>query len=42
VVKLKGTGTVVADADVTFVMFDTKKQTTALLEGGLLEMLQMV
>jgi thioesterase-3 len=40
VVKLKGTETVVADADVTFVMFDTGKQTAALLEGRLLEMLQ--
>ena len=41
-VKLKGTDTVVADADVTFVMYDTEKQKTALLEGRLLEMLQTV
>ncbi|MFH0726183.1 MAG: acyl-CoA thioesterase [Pseudomonadota bacterium] len=39
-VKLKGTGTMVADADVTFVMYDTEKQSAALLEGGLLELLQ--
>jgi thioesterase III len=40
VVKLKGTDTVVADANVTFVMYDTEKQTAALLAGRLLEMLQ--
>jgi thioesterase III len=42
VVKLKETGTVVADAEVTFVMYDTRKQTTALLEGDLLKMLQTI
>jgi len=35
-------GDMVADADVTFVIFDTGKQQTAILEGKLLEMLQGV
>jgi len=42
VVKLKGTETVVADAEITFVMYDTQKQTAALIEGSLLEMLQTI
>jgi thioesterase-3 len=41
-VKNKATGELVADADVTFVIFDTRKKKTALLEGPLLEMLQSV
>lgn len=41
-VKLKGTETVIADADVTFVMFDTKKRATAPLEGRLLELLKTI
>lgn len=41
-VKLKDTDTVVADADVTFVIYDTQKQKTAILEGGLMEILQGV
>jgi hypothetical protein len=32
----------VADADVTFVIVDTRKKKTALLEGPLLETLQSV
>lgn len=40
VVKLKGTDTVVADAEVTFVMYDAEKQTSVMLEGRLLEMFQ--
>jgi thioesterase-3 len=35
-------GELVADADVTFVIFDTTKQKTAILEGALLEMLNGV
>lgn len=35
-------GELVADADVTFVIFDTAKQKTAILEGALLEMLNGV
>jgi thioesterase III len=35
-------GKTVADADVTFVIFDTAKQKTAILEGALLEMLNQV
>jgi thioesterase-3 len=35
-------GELVADADVTFVIFDTAKQKTAILEGALLEMLNQV
>jgi len=42
VIKLKGTATVVADADITFVMFDTRKQKTAILEGEILETLKIV
>lgn len=42
VVKLKGTGTVVADADVTFVVYDTRKGKTAVLEGDILEKLKTV
>lgn len=40
VVKLKGTDIIVADADVTFVMYDTEKRSAALLEGRLRELLQ--
>jgi thioesterase-3 len=35
-------GETVADADVTFVIFDTEKQKTSVLEGDLLEMLSGV
>ncbi len=35
-------GETVADADVTFVIFDTQKQQTALLEGELLEKMKAV
>ncbi len=41
-VKNKATGEMVADADVTFVIFDTKSRQTAMLEGELLEILQAV
>jgi thioesterase-3 len=41
VVQAQG-GELVADADVTFVIFDTAKQRTAILEGALLEMLNGV
>lgn len=41
VVKLKGTDTVVADADVTFVIYDVNNRKTALLEGDLLAKLQV-
>ncbi len=41
-VKLKGTETVIADADVTFVIFDTRKQKTAVLEGEVLEFINKV
>ncbi|MFH0976809.1 MAG: thioesterase family protein [Spirochaetota bacterium] len=41
-VKLKGTETIVADADVTFVMFDVKNNKVAVLEGDLLALLQKV
>ena len=41
VVQAQG-GELVADADVTFVIFDTTKQKTAILEGALLEMLNGV
>jgi thioesterase-3 len=40
VVKLKGTDTVIADADVTFVMVDEKTKKAAPLEGELLALLQ--
>jgi thioesterase-3 len=36
VVKLQGTDTVVADADVTFVVVDTRRQKSACLEGEVL------
>jgi thioesterase-3 len=42
VVKLQGTETVVADADVTFVIFDTHKQKTAVLEGEVLAFINKV
>jgi thioesterase-3 len=42
VVKLKGAETVIADADVTFVIFDTGKQKTAVLEGEVLEFINKV
>ena len=41
-VKLKGTDTVVADADVTFVIFDTQKRKTAVMEGEILDTLKRV
>jgi thioesterase-3 len=41
-VKNKGTDTVVADADVTFVIVDTRKQKTAILEGEILDLLKQV
>lgn len=41
-VKNKASGELVADADVTFVILDTRKQKTAALEGDLLEMLKAV
>jgi thioesterase-3 len=42
VVKLKGTDTLIADADVTFVIGDAKTQKAAPLEGDLMEMLKAV
>lgn len=42
VVKLKGTDTLIADADVTFVIVDAKTQKAAPLEGGLMDMLKRV
>jgi thioesterase III len=42
VVTLKGTDTVVADADVTFVIYDQTKRKTAILEGNLLARLQVI
>jgi thioesterase-3 len=42
VVKHRGTETVIADADVTFVIFDTRKQKTAVLEGEVLEFINKV
>lgn len=41
-VKNRQSGETVADADVTFVIFDTRQKATAVLEGQLLEMLQGV
>ena len=41
-VKLKESDALVADADVTFVIVDGKTQKAAVLEGELLEMLQVV
>lgn len=41
-VKMKDSGDLVADAQVTFVIFDTEKQKTAVLEGALLNMLSSV
>ena len=41
-VVLKGTDTVVADADVTFVIYDTNSQKTAVMEGELLDLLKAV
>ena len=41
-VKNKETGKTVADADVTFVIVDTRKKMTAVLEGDLLKMLDAV
>lgn len=40
VIKIKGTDTVVVDAEVTFLIFDQNKQKTAVLEGALLAKLQ--
>jgi thioesterase-3 len=42
VVKLKGTNTLIADADVTFVIVDAKTQKAAPLEGDLMDMLKGV
>jgi len=42
VLKLKGTQTVVADAAVAFVLFDSQKRKSALLEGELLTLLKGV
>jgi len=42
VVKLKGTDTLIADADVTFVIVDAKTQKAAPLEGDLMDMLKGV
>jgi thioesterase-3 len=42
VVKRQGTDTVVADADVTFVIVDTQKQKTAVLEAEILDLLKGV
>jgi thioesterase-3 len=42
VVKLQGTESVIADADVTFVIYDTGKQKTAVLEGEVLEFINGV
>lgn len=41
-VKLKESDALVADAQVTFVIFDTREQKTAVLEGELLTMLNNV
>jgi thioesterase-3 len=41
-VKNKEGGELVADAEVIFVIFNTRKQKTAVLEGGLLKMFQDV
>ena len=41
-IKLAGSDVGIADADVTFVMVDTKTQRAAILEGELLEILQAV
>jgi thioesterase-3 len=40
VVKLKGTETVVADADVTFVIFDTKRNAAMAMDGELRTMFE--
>ena len=40
-VKLKGSDALIADADVTFVIVDGKTKKAAVLEGDLLEMLQV-
>jgi thioesterase-3 len=42
VITLKDSDTVIADADVTFVIYDTRREKTAILEGSLLEMLKGV
>lgn len=39
-VVLKGTATVIVDADVTFVVTDQKAQKAVVLEGKLLELMQ--
>ena len=41
-VKLKKTDALVAEADVTFVLFDPRQQKTAVLEGEILQLLQSV
>lgn len=42
VVKKMGTDTIVADAEVTFIIFDQNRQKTAILEGELLSRMQML
>ena len=39
-VKLKGTDNIIADADVTFVMYDIRQKKAAVLEGELLTLLK--
>jgi len=39
-IVLKGTATLIADADITFVVTDQKAQKAVLLEGKLLELMQ--
>jgi thioesterase III len=41
-VKIRESGDLVADANVTFVIFDTRKKKTAVLEGDLLNMISGV
>lgn len=38
--KLKGTNNIIADADVTFVMYDIRQKKAAVLEGELLSLLK--
>ena len=42
VIKLKGTKMIVADAKVTFVLFDTSKNKAVLLGGEILELLKTI
>lgn len=39
-VKLKGTDNIIADADITFVMYDIRQKKAAVLEGELLSLLK--